>query len=126
MKNPAGPIAIAHRVLAHEDFDQTAHILLKLLGNAQRQFPGAKRSLFLEIDGHRNSNGGFDDDMLELQSKFIEEFLLQFTTRVVTPLAEFKNPDFQNDQVPEELHLVRVDRPPPSDGSGESGLKRRF
>jgi hypothetical protein len=35
MKNPAGPIAIAYRVLAHEDFDRTAQILLKLL----RLFP---------------------------------------------------------------------------------------
>ena len=56
----------------------------------------------------------------------MQEFLLQFLTCAVTPLAEFKNPDFQNDQVPEELHLVRVDRPPPSEGSGESGVKRRF
>ena len=126
MKNPAGPIAIAHRVLAHEDFDRTAHILLQLLTNAQRKYPGAKRSLFLEIDGHRDSNGRFDDDMLELQSKFMHEFLLQFLTRVVTPLAEIKNPNPQNNVIPEELHLIRVDQPPPSDGSGETGVKRRF
>jgi hypothetical protein len=124
MKNPARPIAIAHRVLAHEDFDRTAQILLKLLNNAQRKFPGAKRSLFLGIDGHRNSNGGFDDEMLELQSKFIEEFLLQFTTRVVTPLAEFENPKAQNNEIPEELHLIRVD--PPSPGTGGSEVQRRF
>jgi hypothetical protein len=126
MKEPAGPIAIAHRVLAHEEFDQTAYILLKLLNNAQRKFPGTNRSLFLEIDGHRKPNGDFDDDMLELQTKFMDEFLLQFLTRVVTPVAEFKNPNPQNDVIPTELHLVRVDRPPPPDGSGESGAKRRF
>ena len=111
MNHPAGPIAIAHRVLAHEDFDRTAQILLKLLNNAQRKFPGVKRSLFLEIDGHRNSNGGFDDDMFELQSKFIQEFLLQFLTRAVTPLAEYENPAPHNDVIPEELHLVKVDPP---------------
>jgi hypothetical protein len=124
MNHPAGPIAIAHRVLAHEDFDHTAHILLKLLTNAQRKFPGVKRSLFLEIDGHRNSNGGFDDDMLELQSKFMQEFLLQFVTRVVTPLAEFENPEAQNNVIPEELNLIRVD--PPSPGTGGPEVKRRF
>ena len=126
MNQAARPIAIAHRVLAHEDFDQTAQILLQLLTKAQREFPGAKRSLVLEIDGHRNSNGGFDDDMLELLSNFMQEFLLQFLTRVVTPLAEIRNPNPQNHAIPEELHLVRVDRPSPFEGSGESGVKRRF
>jgi hypothetical protein len=126
MNDPASPLAIAHRVLAHEDFDRSAQILLQLLNDAQRKFPGAKRSLFLEIDGHRNSNGGFDDDMLDLQSKFMHEFLLQFLTRAVTPLAEFENPKPQNNIIPEELHLIRVDRAPPSDGSGESDGKRRF
>src|SRR5436309_1176620 len=115
MNQPTGPIAIAHRVLAHENFDRTAHILLKLLNNAQRKFPAAKRSLFLEIDGHRNSNGGFDEEILELQSKFMQEFLLQFLTRAVTPLAEFENPNPQIDVIPQELHLVRFDRPPPLD-----------
>jgi hypothetical protein len=124
MKNPASPIAIAHRVLAHEDFDHTVQILLKLLSKAQREFPGAKRSLFLEIDGHRNSNGGFDDDMLELQSKFMEEVLLQFLTRVVTPLAEFKNPKPQTNVIPEELNLIRVDPPPP--GTGGLEVNHRF
>jgi hypothetical protein len=122
MKNPTDPIAIAHRVLAHEDFERTVQILLKLLNMAQREFPGVKRSLFLEIDGHRNSNGGFDDDMLELQSKFMEEVLLQFVTRAVTPLAEFENPAPQNNIIPEELNLVRVDPPPPTSG----GVNRRF
>ena len=122
MNPPSRPIAIAHRVLAHEDFEHTAQILLKLLNDAQRKFPGANRSLFLEIDGHRNSKGGFDDDMLELQSKFMQEFLLQFVNRAVTPLAEFKNPKPQNDAIPEELNLIRVD--PTSPGTG--GVKRRF
>ena len=83
-----------------------------------------KRALFLEIDGHRNSNGGFDDDMLELQSNFMQEFLLQFVTRVVTPLAEFENPKPQNNEIPAELHLIQVD--PPSAGTGGSEMKRRF
>jgi hypothetical protein len=126
MNQPAGPIAIAHRVFPHEDFDQTAHILLKLLRNAQSKFPGAKRSLFLDIDGHRNSNGQFDEDMLELQSKFMREFLIQFLSRTVTPLGDLENPAPQNDAIPEELNLVRVDPPPPSRGSGEPPPNPRF
>jgi hypothetical protein len=126
MNQPAGHIAIAHRVFPHEDFDQTAHILLKLLRNAQSKFPGAKRSLFLDIDGHRNSNGQFDDDMLDLQTKFMREFLLQFLSRAVTPLAEFENPEPQNNSIPEELNLIRVDPPPPSGRSGAPPSNPRF
>ncbi len=114
MKNRADSIAISHRVLAHEDFDRTAQILLSLLRNAQQKFPGAKRCLYLEIDGHRNSEGGFDHDMLDLQSKFMTEFLLQFLTRAETPLAVLENPNPQKNQIPDELHLIKVD--PPASG----------
>ena len=125
MKRTASGIAIAHRVFAHEDFDHTANILLQLLNNAQRQFAGAKRHLYLDIDGHRNSAGGFDDDMLELQSKFMAEFLIQFLTRADTPLGSFQNPNPQNDKIPEEMQLIRVDRPP-SGGLDQSAIKPRF
>ena len=87
MKTPDDAIAIAHRVLAHEDFDDTARILLKLLNDAQSKFPGAKRYLYLDIDGHRNSKGRFDQDMLELQTKFMEDLLIQFLIGADTPLA---------------------------------------
>jgi len=125
MKNPSNNIAIAHLVLAHENFDRTAQILLQLLSEAQHQHPGKKRYLFLKIDGHRNSNGGFDDDMHELQSKFMAEFLIQFLTRVETPLGTFQNPNPQNDEIPERLDLVQVDRPAPG-GSDEFKIKPRF
>ncbi len=103
MKNPAKAIAISHRVLVHEDFDRTAQILLSLLRNAQQKFPAAKRCLYLEIDGHRNSQGGFDHEMLDLQSKFMTEFLLQFLSRAETPLAIFENPNPQKNQIPNEF-----------------------
>ena len=125
MKDPADAIAIAHRVLAHEDFNRSAQILLVLLIKAQRQYPGKKRSLYLEIDGHRNSGGGFDDDMLELQSKFMGEFLIQFLTSAETPLGAFQNPNPQNNEIPESLDLIKFDRPS-SDGPDEFKPKPRF
>jgi hypothetical protein len=125
MKTPDDKIAIAHRVLAHEDFDETARILLKLLNDAQSKFPGANRYLYLEIDGHRNASGGFDQDTLELQTKFMEDFLIQFLIGADTPLAKFKNPKLQNNEIPKELNLIKID-PPPAGGPGESGVKPRF
>ena len=125
MKTPDDAIALVHRVLAHEDFDETARILLKLLNDAQSKFPGAKRYLYLDIDGHRNSKGGFDQDMLELQTKFMGEFLIQFLIGADTPLAKLKNPKPQNNEIPKELNLIKID-PPASGRPGESRIKPRF
>jgi hypothetical protein len=125
MNVPADTLAIAHRVLAHEDFNRTAQILLGLLNKAQRQYPGRKRCLYLEIDGHRNSEGGFDNDMFELQSKFMGEFLMHFLTRAETPFGAFQNPNSQKNEIPERLDLIKVDRPP-ADGLDESKTKPRF
>jgi hypothetical protein len=124
MKDPDA-IAIVHRVRANEDFNRTAQILLVLLNKAQRQFPGRRRCLYLEIDGHRNSKGEFDNDMFELQSKFMGEFLIQFLTSAETPLGTFQNPNPQNNQIPESLDLIKVDRPP-NDGADEFNPKPRF
>ena len=124
MKDPADAIAIVHRVLAREDFNRTAQILLGLLNQAQRQHPGRKRCLYLEIEGHRDSKGDFDHDMFELQTKFMVGFLLQFLTRVEMPAGSIQNPNPQNNVIPESLNLIKVDRP--SDGLGESKTKPRF
>jgi hypothetical protein len=43
MKTPDDAIAIAHRVLTHENFDDTARILLRLLNNAHRKLQQAQR-----------------------------------------------------------------------------------
>jgi len=125
MKDRADAIAIVHKVLASEDFNRTAQILLVLLNKAQLQHPGKKRCLYLEIDGHRNLKGDFDHDMLELQTKFMGDFLLQFLTRVEMPSGSIQNPNPQNDLIPENLSLIKVD-PPSSDGLGESKMTPRF
>lgn len=124
MNNPADTIAIVHRVLASEDFNRTAQILLILLNKAQHEYPGKKRCLYLEIEGHRDSKGDFDHDMFELQTKFMGDFLLQFLTRVKMPSGSIQNLNPQNDLIPESLGLIIVDRP--SDGLGDFKPDPRF
>lgn len=41
-------------------------ILIHLLADVQEKNPDMSRILYVDIDGHRNQNGGFDKDMLEL------------------------------------------------------------
>jgi hypothetical protein len=96
-------VAIYHVVRRGEDFDHTAHILFELVQAAQRRQPGRKRSLYLDIEGHRNSEGGFDADTLELQKEFLIGFLAPFLSEIHGPLISVKNPQPQNNDIPETL-----------------------
>jgi len=98
-------IAIYHVVYEHEDFETSANILVKLLQNAQKQFPNHKRHLYLDIEGHRNKSGGFDHDILELQKEFALGFLLQFFTQIHLPLISVKNSKLQRNDVPAEFEI---------------------
>src|SRR5262245_3143038 len=97
--------AIYHRVYAQEGFAEAAQTLFKLVQEAQRQQPNKKRLLYLDIEGHRNKQGGFDDDMLELQTHFLVGFLSRFLTEFNCPLASAKNEKVQENDIPESLDI---------------------
>jgi HNH endonuclease. len=98
-------VAIYHYVYKHEDFIITANILFKLLQNAQRQFPDKPRHLYLDIEGHRNNLGGYDNDMFEIQRYFLLENFLKYFTEIHIPFGNVKN-DEQNNIVPDELRII--------------------
>ncbi len=104
--SPNGAIALYHFVYAHEDFDITAKILMNLISNAQKKHPGKPRHLYIDIEGHRNAEGGFDQDMFELQTNFMIEFLLEYLTEVHMPLASLKNTENQVNRIPNKLAIV--------------------
>lgn len=104
-------VAIYHVVYSHEGFEESAQILFKLVQRAQSVMPGKPRKLFLDIEGHRNSDGGFDADMFELLTVFIPDFLARFLTAIYCPL--FKVTD-RTTQQENELPLELVIRQAPS------------
>jgi len=61
--------------------------------------------------------------MFELQTKFMGEVLIQFLSGAETPLGGFQNPKPQNDEIPKELNLLKIDHPA-SGGPGESNINR--
>jgi hypothetical protein len=97
--------ALYHRVFAEEDFEDAAHALFDLVAYTQRTFPGTKRQLFLDIDGHRTPTGAFDEDMFELQRDFLLGYLLPFLAEVHMPLVRVENTNPQRDDLPGELHI---------------------
>jgi len=103
IKSADKAVAIYHVVYKHEGFEEAAQALFKLVQDAQRRQPGQKRKLFLDIEGHRNEQGGFDGDMFELQNNFVLGFLGRFLSEINTPLVKATNPKDQEDDIPPAL-----------------------
>lgn len=99
-------VALYHVVFSYENFNVSAQILFGLLKNAQEKYPDIPRYLYLDIEGHRNLKGGFDDDMFELQKEFMLGFLMCYFTEINIPLGKFVNKKCQLNEVPEILEIV--------------------
>lgn len=98
--------AVYHRIYAREDYETAAEMLWELTRDAVRRTPGKPRGLYLDIDGHRNAAGGFDRDMLELQTAFIQGRLAQYFTEIHMPLLSetgkhWRSLEKQRDDIPE-------------------------
>lgn len=102
---------IYHCVRADDDFDTAAQSLFGLVRRAQEVDPGGPRYLCLDIEGHRNSKGGFDSDMFELCGEFLLGFLMRYLTEATTPLGRYSNSKPQDDDIPQTLQIT------PPDGS---------
>ena len=106
-------IALYHVVYAHETFEDAAQAVFEMVQHAQREFPGRPRGLYLDIDGHRNSKGGFDAGMRELQQDYILGFLMPYLTEVAMPLGRYKRKSGtgQRDDLPDVLQIQPKDEP---------------
>ena len=93
-------VHLNYTVTAKQDFDQAVFGLLQLLQQAQKDYSGEARYLHLFIEGHRLPNGDFDHDALELQSKFLIEFLMEYLTGATTAFCELRNPKPQKNVIP--------------------------
>ena len=97
-------VALYHVVHAYETFEEAAQALF-VFRNAEGKQPGKSRRLFLDIEGHRNEHGGFDDDMQELQQGFLTTFLSRYLSEIHLPLCQLKNANPQDNAIPPELRM---------------------
>lgn len=98
-------IAIYHFVFEYEDFEKSAQILFDLVRKAQENSPNQRRKLYLDIEGHRNEIGEFDNDMFELQRHFILGFLMPYLSEAYLPLVAVRNTKLQKNDFPEKLQI---------------------
>lgn len=100
-------IIIYHFVFENEPFETAAKTLIKLVYEAQKREPNRPRALYLDIEGHRNKEGGFDADMFELQRHFLLGFLMPYLTELHTPLASLINKKLQRNDVIGDLQIIK-------------------
>jgi len=99
-------IELRHSVKANETFEEAAQAIVALVYKAEIESPGASRHLHLDIEGHKNSSGGWDHDMFELQKEFLIGFLMPHLTELTMPLGRVRNPKPQDNDVPEEFQII--------------------
>jgi hypothetical protein len=98
--------ALYHVVRPDEGFETAAGMLFELVRESERSYPGKPRTLFLDIEGHRNKEGGFDHDMFELQQNYVVGFLMPFLSEARLPLVTVKNSHPQRGDIPDELSIM--------------------
>ena len=101
----AKAMALYHCVYPEENFERAAREIFDLIAHTIEFFPNAKRSLYLDIEGHRTPTDAFDADMFELQKDFLLGFLMPFLAELHTPLIHVQNPKSQRRDLPEELRI---------------------
>lgn len=100
-------IALYYLVNEETTFEEAANDILELLNDCSNKSLYQNRILYIDIEGHVDSNGNYDRDMRELQQQFITDFLLQYFIEINTPIMKYINPKSQNNEVPEELRLLK-------------------
>ena len=77
-------VALYHRVMRWENFEKAAKDLVSLVYAAEKKEPGKPRTLYLDIDGHRNAQGRFDADMRSSKRDSDRDFCFRFLRKFIS------------------------------------------
>lgn len=98
-------VSLYHIVDAEDSFEEAAGTLFNLLKDAQERFPDWPRIMYLDIVGHMNQHGQFEEDFVELQQEFFFACIAPFLTAFDLPLVDAVNPNPQRNDVPDRLNI---------------------
>lgn len=99
-------IAIYHVVYENEGLEESAKTIYELLCSAKEQGQNKPRILYLDIDGHTDKYGKFDEEMLELQQNLLLQTLLPYFEEMHTPILDVKNTEPQKNDFPKEMIFI--------------------
>ncbi len=91
---------------AKQSFDQAAHSVFAAIREAQTRHPDWPRVLYLDIAGHGDGRGGFEEDFVEFQQEFWFSAIAPFLTGFELPLTGgLINPSPQRNILPDALAI---------------------
>ena len=98
-------IVITVKIKENEDFIVAANKIYKLVYRIQEENPNKLRTLLVEIEGHRNKEGGYDGDMFELQYEFLLKTVFPYLHALHMPLISVENPEEQK-KLPSDFLVI--------------------
>ncbi len=105
-------VSLYHVVSPDDSFERAALDLFDLLIDAQTRFPDWPRAYYVDIVGHVNPDGRFEEDFVELQQEFFFSTIAPFVTALELPLTgPLLNPEPQRNDVPDGLNISDDDAP---------------
>ena len=108
-------VSVYQKVGATDTFDEAATEAFRLIREAQRQYPDWPRVYYLDIEGHKGEQKGFDPDFFEFQQEFWFATIAHFVTAFETPmLGGLINPNPQRNDLPDDLQVNHPDQEDPS------------
>lgn len=99
-------VSVYQRIGPDATFDEAATEAFRLIRDAQRQYPDWPRIYYLDIEGHKGEQKGYDADFFEFQQEFWFSTIAHFVTAFETPLlGGLMNPNPQRNDIPDELSI---------------------
>ncbi|MFD9717933.1 hypothetical protein [Streptomyces sp. NPDC059076] len=99
------PIALYHDMAVYENFERCAPRIFEVIAKAQEVEPNVPRTLYFDVQGHRNSENRYDRDAREMLKHFLLDVALPYLTELHTPMYAAKNPRRQINDVPAEIGI---------------------
>lgn len=106
-KVPVDPnnIVLTCKIKEKDDFVVAANRIYELIYRVQEENPNKERTLLLEIEGHINKEGGYDNDMFELQYEFLLKTIFPYLHALHMPLISVVN-NKQQKKLPSDFLVI--------------------
>lgn len=96
-------IALYHVIRKSELLATGADHMLCILQKAQRDYPGRRRALHLDIEGHYGSDGDFTPETKTFISGTVMDFFGQFISELHIVGLTLRPPGLQRDDIPDRV-----------------------
>lgn len=100
-------VALYCNISKNMKFETAAHEIFDTIIGAQKAMPNKNRYLYIDIEGYAKEKHKYQQEMYELELEFLLKMVFQnnWIKELSTPLINVKNPNKQNNDLPDELSI---------------------